>query len=89
MVELQVSLPEPLGEYTVAQVSSGRFRSVDDFVEALVRADQQAQQAAAELRGDPQLAALLEEGLKGGEGRRWSPAVLAELKQQVQDRAMG
>jgi putative addiction module CopG family antidote len=89
MVELQVSLPESLSEYAAAQVSSGRFSSVDDYLEALVRADAQAQRAAAQLRENPQVAALLAEGLNCDSGRRWSPAVLDELKHQVARGAQG
>jgi putative addiction module CopG family antidote len=87
MVQLQVSLPVPLSQYAMAQVSSGRFANVDDYLQALVRADEQAQSVAAKLSENPQLTALLEEGLNSGNGRSWSADVLAELKQQVVDRA--
>lgn len=89
MAELQINLPDSISEYADAQVASGRFPSVHDYLGALVRADEQAQREIAQLHDNPQLAALLDEGLQSAPGRRWSPAVLQELKQQVLERAKG
>jgi putative addiction module CopG family antidote len=87
MSEIQVNLPDSIGEFAGAQVAAGRFSSVSEYLGALVTADEQAQKAVEGLAENPQLAALLEEGLNGGEGRRWSIDVLREMKQQVLDRA--
>lgn len=87
MTQLQVTLPDSIGEFAGAQVAAGRFSSVSDYLGALVTADAQAQRAVEALSENPQLVALLEEGLNGGEGRQWSSAILHEMKQQILDRA--
>lgn len=87
MAELQINLPDSMSQYADAQVASGRFPTIHDYLGALVRADEQTQLAIGTLSENPQLAALLEEGLKSGPGRPWSAAVLQELKQQVLDRS--
>jgi Arc/MetJ-type ribon-helix-helix transcriptional regulator len=89
MAELQINLPDPVSEYADAQVASGRFPSVQDYLGALVTADEQAQKTISKLSENPQLAALLEEGMSSAPGRRWSPDVLDQLKRQVLDRATG
>ncbi len=89
MAELHLNLPDSISQYADAQVASGRFPTIHDYVGSLVRADEQAQRAIDELSDNPQLAALLEESLQSDPGRRWSPAVLGELKQQVRDRTRG
>ncbi len=89
MAELQINLPDSIGEYGDAQVACGRFPTINDYLGALVSADEQAQKVVVHLNENPQLAALLQSSLDGGEGRSWSPAVLRELKQQVFDRAAG
>lgn len=89
MAELQINLPDSISEFADAQVASGRFPSIHDYLGALVTADEQAQQTIVKLSDNPQLAVLLEEGLASGRGRPWSPDVLAELKRQVHDRAAG
>ena len=83
MAELQINLPDSISQYADAQVASGRFTTIHEYVGALVSADEQAQQALERLSQNPQFARLLEEGLKSGEGRHWSAAVFRELKQQV------
>jgi Arc/MetJ-type ribon-helix-helix transcriptional regulator len=89
MAELQINLPDSISEFADAQVASGRFPSIHDYLGALVSADEKAQQTIAQLSENPQLAKLLEEGLQSEPGRHWSPTVLQELKQQVIDRATG
>ena len=89
MAELQISVPDAIGEYADAQVASGRFPTMDDYVGALVRADEQAQRVTEELSDNQQLAAMLEDGLKSGQGRRWSPVVLNEIKEQLLNRGAG
>ncbi len=89
MAELQVNLPDSISEFADAQVASGRFPSIHDYLGALVSADEQAQQTIALLHESPQLAALLDEGLQSAPGRRWSTTVLQELKQQLIDRDTG
>jgi putative addiction module CopG family antidote len=87
MTQVQIQLPDAIGEFAGAQVSSGRFSSVSDYVQALVVADEAVQRTTERLSENQDLAALLEDGLASGEGRPWTPNVLGELKQQVLDRA--
>lgn len=89
MADLQINLPDATREFAAAQIAAGRFGNMSDYVGALVSADEQMQQAAAKLGQNPRLETLLEEGLRSGAGRAWSPAVLSELKQQVLDRVAG
>ena len=89
MAELHVDLPDAISAYAGAQVASGRFPTIRDYLGALVSADQQEQIAIRQLSEIPGLGALLEEGLASAEGRAWTPAVLQELKQQVFDRIAG
>jgi Arc/MetJ-type ribon-helix-helix transcriptional regulator len=89
MADLQINLPDPLSDYAGAQITSGRFPNINEYLGALVTADEQAQRAIEQLHENPQLAALLQDGLDSGHGRYWSPSVLRELKQQVLDRAAG
>jgi Arc/MetJ-type ribon-helix-helix transcriptional regulator len=89
MPQLQVSLPDSIREFAGAQVASGRFPTISDYLGALVSADEQAQKTVAQLSENPRVAALLEESLNSGPGRPWSSAVLGQLKQQVLDRASG
>jgi Arc/MetJ-type ribon-helix-helix transcriptional regulator len=83
MSELQINLPDAISQYADAQVAAGRFSSIHDYMGALVVADEQAQRTVADLAEHPRLAALLAEGLASGPGRRWSPAVLRELRDQA------
>lgn len=89
MAEIQINLPDPVSAFADAQVTSGRFPTIHDYLGALVSADEQTQKTIAQLNDSPQLAALLDEGLESAPGRPWSAAVLQELKQQVLDRAAG
>ncbi|QEG35569.1 ribbon-helix-helix domain-containing protein [Bythopirellula goksoeyrii] len=89
MSEFQINLPDAIGEYVGAQIAAGRFASPDQYVQALVAADQQHQKITREISDDPHVASLLEEGLASEPGRHWSPEVLAELKQKVTVQTMG
>jgi putative addiction module CopG family antidote len=85
-VEIQVHLPEPLGDFIQGQLSAGRYASVSDYLGDLVPADREQQAVLEQLQDHAELASRLQESLNGGEGRRWSPAVLQDLRQQVLDR---
>lgn len=89
MADLQINLPDPISEFAGDQVASGRFPTLNDYLGALVSADEQSQNILRELSENPQLAALLEEGLGSRSGRHWSPDVLRAMKQQVLDRSAG
>jgi putative addiction module CopG family antidote len=89
MTEIHLTLPEAVMEFAGAQVSSGRFSSVSDYVSALVQADQLSQEELDSIWNSPKLVKLLEEGIQSGPGREWNKQELARLKQQVLDRAAG
>ncbi|MCW8132912.1 MAG: type II toxin-antitoxin system ParD family antitoxin [Planctomycetota bacterium] len=58
MSKLAVQLPESLKPYVDAQVSAGGFASADEYVRALIEAEQKRQQRKAGLRAE------LERGLQ-------------------------
>lgn len=89
MSETSINLPDALCHYAVTQVAAGRFSTIQDFVVALVSADERSQQVVEKLSNHSALVAMLEEGLQSADGRQWSPAVLHELKQEVLDRTAG
>ena len=87
MSQIHMNLPDPVTEFAGTQVSSGRFSTVEDYLSSLVMADRDTQELLASLKTNPRLPALLAEGISSGPGRIWSADYLAELKQQVIDRA--
>jgi putative addiction module CopG family antidote len=89
MSEIQLALPDAVMEFAGAQVASGRFSSVSDYVSALVQADQFSQEEIESIWNNPKLEKLLEEGIQSGPRREWNSEELARLKQQVLDRAAG
>lgn len=89
MSEIQLALPDAVMEFAGAQVASGRFSSVSDYVSALVKADQFSQEELESIWKNPKLEKLLEEGIQSGPRREWNSQELARLKQQVLDRASG
>ncbi len=87
MSEVPLDLPEPLTSYIHLQIATGRYSNVSDYFSDLVRADQQLQQFLDQLGENAELSKKLDDGLNSGEGRRWTPAVLNELRNQVLDRS--
>ena len=87
MAEIQVDLPEPLTSYVHSQIAAGRYPNVTDYLSDLVRADRRQQDLLDQLNEHPELSEALDRGLQSGEGRRWTPAILNELRNQVLDRA--
>ena len=85
MSDMSISLAGSASEFAEAQVSSGRFSTISEYLSALVKADEQTQAVVAKLNADQKLAQLLREGLDSGVGRSWSPSILEELKQQTLD----
>ncbi len=60
MESMNISLPEPLKAFVDAQIATGRYSSVSEYVRELIRADEQR-------RAEDQLEMLLLEGLAGSE----------------------
>jgi Arc/MetJ-type ribon-helix-helix transcriptional regulator len=62
MNDLQDSMPDTMREFAGAQVSCGRFASIDEYLQALVAADQHSQQDLAMVGKNRELAGLLRGG---------------------------
>ena len=56
METMNISLPEPLKEFVDAQISSGRYSSVSEYVRVLIREDEKR-------KAEERLETLLLEGL--------------------------
>jgi putative addiction module CopG family antidote len=87
MAEIQLDFPEPLTSYVHSQIATGRYQSVTEYLSDLVRADWRLQELLEQLKDHADLSEELDRGLRSGEGRHWTPAVLDELRNQVIDRA--
>ena len=83
MSNVPISLAGSASDFADAQVSSGRFSTVSEYLSALVKADEQTQAVVAKLSGDQELAQLLKDGLDSGVGRLWSPSILEDLKRKT------
>lgn len=60
MQTMNISLPDPLKEYVDAQINSGRYSSVSEYVRTLIREDEKR-------KAEERLEALLLEGLASQE----------------------
>ena len=80
MPTMNISLPDPLKDYVDAQVNSGRYASVSEYVRELVRADQKCRE-----KEDIELRVL--EGLNSGEAVEVTPAMWEELRKNLRKRA--
>lgn len=89
MSDIHITLPDAVLQFAGAQVASGRFSSVSDYVSALVQADQFSHEELDSIWNSPKLEKLLETGIQSGASREWNSQELARLKQQVLDRAAG
>ena len=80
MTTMNISLPDPLKDFVDAQVNSGRYASVSEYVRELVRADQKRRE-----KEDIELRVL--EGLNSGEAVEATPAMWEELRKNLRKRA--
>ncbi len=60
MLTMNISLPDPLKEFVDAQIASGRYSSVSEYIRALIREDEKR-------NAEERLEALLLEGLASEE----------------------
>jgi antitoxin ParD1/3/4 len=60
MQTMNISLPDPLKEYVDAQITSGRYSSVSEYVRTLIREDEKR-------KAEERLEALLLQGLASRE----------------------
>ncbi len=60
MQTMNISLPDPLKDFVDAQITSGRYSSVSEYVRELIREDEKR-------KAEARLEAMLLEGLAGAE----------------------
>ena len=77
MATMNVSLPDPMKSWVERQSADGRYANASDYVRALIRQDQARSEAIARMQ------ALVDEGLRSGEGSR----SIAEIKAEARRRA--
>ena len=77
MATMNVSLPDPMKSWVERQSADGRYANASDDVRALIRQDQARSEAIARMQ------ALVDEGLRSGEGSR----SIAEIKAEARRRA--
>jgi len=70
---MNVSLPDPLREWVEAQVKTGRYANVSDYVRDLIRRDQEAKDALID---------ELEKGFASGKSRRTIDDIWREAKRK-------
>jgi len=80
MPTMNISLPDQLKDYVEAQVNSGRYSTVSEYVRELVRADQKRRE-----REELELRIL--EGLNSGAAVEATSAKWEELKSDLRKRA--
>lgn len=76
MVQISVSVPEPMKDWCEAQVESGRCSSVSDYVRDLIRRDQSARQADVQT--------MIEDALASGVSPHSLDEVFAKAKVKAQ-----
>lgn len=82
MATMNVSLPDQMKEWIEAQVRSGRYANVSDFVRDLVR-DAQDRQAALE-----EFDRLVVEAEAGGTSPRSAADILAAAREEARARGL-
>lgn len=80
MTSLNFSLPEPMRDWIDAQIKSGRYGNVSEYIRELIRRDQ-------ERMADQRLEQLLLAGLDSGPANAMSRADWAKLRRDVVARA--
>ncbi|HTH79311.1 MAG TPA: type II toxin-antitoxin system ParD family antitoxin [Ramlibacter sp.] len=73
---MSFALPDEMRSYIDLRVRSGEYGNTSEYMRDLVRRDQE-EQAKKRLRE------LVEEGLRSGPGRTFTPQVAAELKKRA------
>lgn len=68
MATMNVSLPDPMKAWVETRLEAGRYSNVSDYIRALIRRDQERQQAIAALQ------AAIDEGLSSGPPEAFDPA---------------
>lgn len=58
--QMNISIPEPMREWCEVQLKEGRFSTIDDYVQDLIRRDQEKQQTTHTVQS------LIDKGMKSG-----------------------
>lgn len=77
MATMNVSIPDPMKEWVDTQANGGRYSNASDYVRALIRRDQERQDAIAALQ------AAIDEGLNSGAS---APLDAAAFKLKMRER---
>ena len=78
MQTMNISLPDPLKDFVDAQISSGRYSSVSEYVRELIREDEKR-------KAEARLEAMLLEGLASPESEL-TPQDFADIRNQALSR---
>lgn len=78
MVQMNVSVPEPMKDWCEAQVREGRYATTSDYVRDLIRRDQDSQSGVRALQ------AAIDEGLASGLSPRSLDEILAEARARAE-----
>ena len=78
MQTMNTSLPDPLKDFVDAQISSGRYSSVSEYVRELIREDEKR-------KAEARLEAMLLEGLASPESEL-TPQDFADIRNQALSR---
>mgnify|MGYP002779398512 CR=1 FL=1 len=77
MATMNVSLPEPMGDWINEEVASGRFASVSDLVRDVVRERIEQRERIARVNE------LLEEGINSGIDPRSVDEIFADIRSRI------
>lgn len=83
MSRLTISMPEQMSEWVDAQVTSGRYGNVSEYLRDLVRRDQEQRERAVK-----QLRDLLDRAESSGISERSLPEVLEAARQEARQRGL-
>jgi antitoxin ParD1/3/4 len=81
MATMNVSLPDPMKAWVVAQAQTGRYANASDYVRDLIRRDQERAAAIEELN------VLIQEGIDSGISERTIEEIWEEARKQHAEQA--
>lgn len=86
MIALNIQLSETLNEQLQAHVEAGGFRDASDYLEKLIRADQENREAVQPYLKNQVAEALVLDGIESGDAGPMTSADWEQLKQPFRDR---
>lgn len=78
MATMNVSLPDAMKDWVEAQTETGRYVNASDYVRDLIRKDQERNDKIVAMQR------LVDDGLKGGIGKRSKDALFAEAVKRAE-----